>query len=1697
MTSDTGHRHGRRRRFAVRSLGLLVVLTAIASLTVGAATAAIDFGSESHNANSSSGSSSLVITKPASVANNNVLIAGISVHGSDVSITKPSGWTLIRRTNDSDNDLGFASYYHVVTNAASEPASYTWTFDDSDTKASGGILRYTGVDTVNPIDTSSGNNGESSSAKAKSITTATANERVIGFFSLEYKGSFTPPSGMNEHFDISNSDSRGPTTETADFAQATATATGDKTAAASKSEEWAAQLIALRGGSGPLDHFKVEAAAGGNIGTQTVGVPFNIKVTAQDSTNQTVTGFTGTVNMTSNRTCTAGCTTTASFVNGVLTSWTVKLTQAGTLSTMTATKTGGSENGISNQFTVVAGALHHIVISPDPATIAAGGSQAYTAQGFDEFGNSKGDVTAATTFSIGPNGSCTGATCTATIAGDHTVTGNDSGKTDTATLHVTAAAALHHIVISPDPATITAGGSQAYTAEGFDQYGNSKGDVTAATTFSISGTNSSCTGAVCTSTLKGAHTVTGNDSGKTDTATLNVNAAALHHIVISPHDATITAGGSQAYTAEGFDQYGNSKGDVTAATTFSIGPNGSCTGATCTANTAGDHTVTGNDSGKTDTATLHVNAGSLDHIVISPDGATIAAGGSQAYTAEGFDQYGNSKGDVTGATTFSITNGTCTGASCTSTVKGDQTVTGNDSGKTDDATLHVTAAALDHIVISPDPATIAAGGSQAYTAEGFDQYGNSKGDVTADTTFSIGPDGSCTGASCGSTTVGDHTVTGNDSGKTDDATLHINAGALDHIVISPDNATITAGDSQAYTAEGFDQYGNSKGDVTGDTTFSIGPDGSCTGNSCTTNTAGDHTVTGNDSGKTDDATLHVNAGALDHIVISPDPATITAGGSQAYTAEGVDQYGNSKGDVTADTTFSIGPDGSCTGASCTATGAGDHTVTGNDSGKTDDATLHVVHGPFDHYKIDSIPMQQATVSFNFVVTAQDQYNNTVTSYGGTVDVTSTLPIQGGPFQSGPFTSGVLTQGITLTVGAQSANITAAEHGGSYTKTSNNFRVVEADGDGTMTVAPINARGGANGNSLVFTYTPAAGGAVNGFVTVDVPSGWSAPSTNHLDPGYVTASGGTLSVSGNTINVQMVDRKGGNPLLITYGDIIGGGPGALAPSTGGMQTWLSKSQGRLSSSLVALASSPSVNVLAIDGSGTLTVSPDSAVKASTGNTLTFTYTAAAGGILNGQVTINIPNGWSQNSQTSGDPGYTTASQGTVTGNANINVSGITLNGGDSMTITYGNKSGGGPGASAPPFTGAQTWNATEKSAYGGNLTPLATSPVVTITQLPVDHFSVQPVSGVQFATQQKGQPFSFKVTALDSTNHVVTEFDGPGSTVDVTSNTPIAGGSFTSGTFTNGVLASTPLTLTDGNQAATITVTQTGFSGTGTSAAIRVTQADGEGTLTVAPTFVRPGSNGNTLNFTYTPAAGGVVNGAVTITVPSDWPAPSVTGSAQGFVTTSAGTVSVSGDTITVSLANRAGGSPMTIKYGATTSGGPGATAPSTGGSETWLGKSQGIGSGSLQPLAPSPSVLVLAADGSGTMSPSPTSVVHSSTGNTITFTYTAAAGGMQGGTVSLAVPSGGWSAPSLTSTAAGYVTSSQGTVAVAGSTITVSALTLNGGDTFTITYGDKSGGGSGATAASALTTQTWTTKQRSSSGGALTNLAVQPTISTT
>lgn len=125
-------------------------------------------------------------------------------------------------------------------------------------------------------------------------------------------------------------------------------------------------------------------------------------------------------------------------------------------------------------------------------------------------------------------------------------------------------------------------------------------------------------------------------------------------------------------------------------------------------------------------------AGSLDHVVLTPSGATLLPGGTQQFTAQGYDV---SNAAVAGVTYFWMAG---TG-SVTSTGPNTATYTAvtapgvyptameviavqGSTAKTAYASVTVTATAgpLDHVVITPASATVVVGATQQFTAQGYD-----------------------------------------------------------------------------------------------------------------------------------------------------------------------------------------------------------------------------------------------------------------------------------------------------------------------------------------------------------------------------------------------------------------------------------------------------------------------------------------------------------------------------------------------------------------------------------------------------------------------------------------------------------------------------------------------------------------------------------------------------------------------------------------------------------------------------------------------------------------------------------------------------------------------------------------------------------------------------------------------------------------
>jgi hypothetical protein len=372
----------------------------------------------------------------------------------------------------------------------------------------------------------------------------------------------------------------------------------------------------------------------------------------------------------------------------------------------------------------------------------------------------------------------------------------------------------------------------------------------------------------------------------------------------------------------------------------------------------------------------------------------------------------------------------------------------------------------------------------------------------------------------------------------------------------------------------------------------------------------------------------------------------------------------------------------------------------------------------DHFTV-TVPdgPEQIGVPFNVQITAVDRAGNTVPGWNGTVTVSSNRSIVGGSFTSAPFSNGKVTQQLTLSQGGSASTISATVTGGTSSGVSRAFTVAEVDGGGAMVVASPPSRSvanGADGYTLEFEFVAAAGGMAGGALTLHVPAGWSAPSLTPSAPGYVTTSKGTLGVAGSTITVSGLSLETGRSVWIFYG--ASPGPGATTPTTGGGQTWQAMSKGRALGTLQPLASSPAITVLSANGSGTVSVSPSSVTRGSTGHTLHITFTAAAGGTVNGYLKVFVPGGWPAPSTNPNDPGYVTSSKGSLAiSSRTIIVRGITVAGGGTVDIVYGSKAGGGPGATAPSKAGTYAWPTREISNIrSGGYVELLPSPTVTVS-----------------------------------------------------------------------------------------------------------------------------------------------------------------------------------------------------------------------------------------------------------------------------------------------------------------------------------------------------------------------------------------------
>lgn len=683
------------------------------------------------------------------------------------------------------------------------------------------------------------------------------------------------------------------------------------------------------------------------INNQVAGVPFSVTIVAKDTYGNTVSDFAGVADLGS--TLETPSPASVQFTAG---SWTgsVVLTKAGNVS---LAATYSSANGTSSFFTVNAGDVASVSVSPSSLNAKAGNTTTLTANAVDAYNN---PVTSGVTYtwsaptSLGTV-SPTNQQTTDFTAADLIATGNVSvSATKTATANATSAITIipDHYAISTIPSSVIAGDNIATT-------------VTAQTKNNVAITNASdaiaavdATGTLYPQTI---NLVNGTWSGnfsitKTKIAdvislsgqggavtgesnSFDVTPAALDSVTITPASVSLSVNDSTTVTAQAYDQYNNVINNDPYSWSASIGSIGA-SGATVTYNSgtqsgSGNITVTATEGAITKTANIPVNVTALaiDHFSFTTITDKVAGQNFQI-TILAKDQYDNtvssyngsgiltySAGTITPSSTTDFTNGTWTGSVRVTKSGANVSISYSDTGKIGTSnTFNVSPAALDSVAITPSSLLASIQSTQPLSATAYDAYSNQiptgvaySWSITDPTLGSLSPTDTqsttlSTTQKSGLTYINVIATQGQET-KNNSVIVTIQPGALDHFtfdtITSPQptqqliSVKITAQDQYNNTVTSFSNTA-----ILSDLSGSVSPqqttnfnNGVWSGYVTVSQVYTQNTITASSGAISGTSNaFDVTSNILDHVVITPSSATVVAGQNQAFFAQGYDAFGN-------------------------------------------------------------------------------------------------------------------------------------------------------------------------------------------------------------------------------------------------------------------------------------------------------------------------------------------------------------------------------------------------------------------------------------------------------------------------------------------------------------------------------------------------------------------------------------------------------------------------------------------------------------------------------------------------------------------------------------------------------------------------------------------------------------------------------------
>ena len=440
---------------------------------------------------------------------------------------------------------------------------------------------------------------------------------------------------------------------------------------------------------------------------------------------------------------------------------------------------------------VTPGALAFIAVTPGPSSLVISTGQQFVATGTDAYGNvvpiTPSWAVVASGGAVDGGGMFTAGTVTGTYT--NTVQASSGLIAGTATVTVTSGP-LSAITVTPNPANMAVSTTQQFTAVGTDASGNA---VAITPTWSVvnGGGTTNATGLFTAGATPGAfaNTMKATVGAISGTATVNVTAATLATITITPNPATTPIQTTQQFTAVGRDVNGNI---VAITPTWAVVNGGGSIDISSGLWTAGSapgtytNTVRASVGAIAGFQTVTVTTGPLATITVTPNPVTVQINTTQQFTAVGKDAGGNVVSitpawSVVNAAAGTInSSGLFTASATTGTYPNTIKAQSGTISGTATVTVSTLAPALTTITVLPNPATVPAGQTQQFTATGVDQNGNP---VTFTPTWSVINGGGTINAS-GLFTAGaltgtfTNTVQANSGAVNGTATVTVTSGAI-------------------------------------------------------------------------------------------------------------------------------------------------------------------------------------------------------------------------------------------------------------------------------------------------------------------------------------------------------------------------------------------------------------------------------------------------------------------------------------------------------------------------------------------------------------------------------------------------------------------------------------------------------------------------------------------------------------------------------------------------------------------------------------------------------------------------------------------------------------------------------------------------------------------------------------------------------